>query len=337
MGKGVIGTIGFAIGAMLAGFGVAGIDEDDDQIKLRVGDVYIDISNIFGTQGILLGMVMANAFADDETNGWDKFTSVLATTLNQVFMDSTFMDLYSIFEYSDSFGEGVLNSANNILMTFYPNMFKYFNRMTYQHKVKYSKGFLGIMQRDLVQMLPGIAYAFPKRTDPFTGEVQYKYLSGFWGYAIELSNGLLPIRFKPKKVSELEKEAIAQGLTKAELKGSYKDIGKFNADQVAQLNEFYGNLNNTALNDLYSGKTKYRVLDKKTNKYVELTYKQMTSEQKKSVINRIMTDNAHSAKIYVYTKSGGKYYTTNEEELARLKKLGISNVYKSTKNETYFS
>ena len=337
MGKGVIGTIGFAIGAMLAGFGVAGIDEDDDQIKLRVGDVYIDISNIFGTQGILLGMVMANAFADDETNGWDKFTSVLATTLNQVFMDSTFMDLYSIFEYSDSFGEGVLNSANNILMTFYPNMFKYFNRMTYQHKVKYSKGFLGIMQRDLVQMLPGIAYAFPKRTDPFTGEVQYKYLSGFWGYAIELSNGLLPIRFKPKKVSELEKEAIAQGLTKAELKGSYKDIGKFDADQVAQLNEFYGNLNNTALNDLYSGKTKYRVLDKKTNKYVELTYKQMTSEQKKSVINRIMTDNAHSAKIYVYTKSGGKYYTTNEEELARLKKLGISNVYKSTKNETYFN
>ena len=50
-----------------------------------------------------------------------------------------------------------------------------------------------------------------------------------------------------------------------------------------------------------------------------------------------MTDNAHSAKIYVYTKSGGKYYTTNEEELARLKKLGISNVYKSTKNETYFN
>ena len=79
------------------------------------------------------------------------------------------------------------------------------------------------------------------------------------------------------------------------------------------------------------------MLDKKTNKYVELTYKQMTSEQKKSVINRIMTDNAHSAKIYVYTKSGGKYYTTNEEELARLKKLGISNVYKSTKNETYFN
>lgn len=336
IGKGIIGTIGFAIGAMLAGFGVADIDDDDGQIKLRVGDVYIDISNIFGTQGILLGMVMANAFADDNTNGWDKFTSVIAQTLDQLFMDSTFMDLYSIFQYSDTFGEGVMNSANNILLTFYPNLFKYFNRMTYQHKVKYSSGFMGTLQRDLVQMLPGIAYAFPKRTDPYTGDVQYKYLPGFWGYAIELSNGLLPVRFKPAQVSDLEKEAIMQGVAKTELRGSYKDIGKFNAEQTAQLNEFYGKLNNKDLNELYAGKTKYKVLDKKTGKYVELTYKQMSGEQKKSVINRIMNDNAQSAKIYVYTNSGGKYYTTNSEELAKLKSLGIRNVYMSNKKESYF-
>lgn len=336
IGKGIIGTIGFAIGAMLVGFGVAGIDDDDGQIKLRVGNVYIDISNIFGTQGILLGMVMANAFADDNTNGWDKFTSVIAQTLDQLFMDSTFMDLYSIFQYSDTFGEGVMNSANNILLTFYPNLFKYFNRMTYQHKVKYSSGFMGTLQRDLVQMLPGIAYAFPKRTDPYTGDVQYKYLPGFWGYAIELSNGLLPVRFKPAQVSDLEKEAIMQGVSKTELRGSYKDIGKFNAEQTAQLNEFYGKLNNKDLSELYASKIKYKVLDKKTGKYVELTYKQMSGEQKKSVINRIMNDNAQSAKIYVYTSSGGKYYTTNSEELAKLKSLGIRNVYMSNKKESYF-
>lgn len=208
--------------------------------------------------------------------------------------------------------------------------------MTYQHKVKYSSGFVGTLQRDLVQMLPGVAYAFPKRTDPYTGDVQYKYLPGFWGYAIELSNGLLPVKFKPAQVSDLEKEAITQGVSKTELKGSYKDIGKFNAEQTAQLNEFYGKLNNKDLNELYAGKTKYKVLDKKTGKYVELTYKQMSSEQKKSVINRIMNDNAQSAKIYVYTSSGGKYYTTNGEELAKLKSLGIRNVYMSNKKESYF-
>lgn len=337
IGKGVIGTIGFAIGAMLAGFGVAGIDEDDGKIKLHVGDLYVDISNIFGTQGILLGMVMATAFADDKTNGWDKFMSVLSTSLDQIFMESTMMDLYSIFQYSDTFGEGVLNSANNILLTFYPNIFKYFNRMTYQHKVKYSAGFVGTMQRDLVQMLPGIAYAFPKRTDPYTGDVQYKYLPGFWGWAIEFSNGLLPMRFKPAQVSDLEKEAIMQGVNKVELRGSYKDIDKFNAEQTAQLNEFYGKLNNRDLGELFSDKKTYKVLDRKTNKYVELRYSKMTAEQKKSVINRIMNDNAQSAKIYVYTNSGGKYFTTSDTELANLKKLGIRNVYKSTKKETYFN
>lgn len=337
IGKGVIGTIGFAIGAMLAGFGVAGIDEDDGKIKLHVGDLYVDISNIFGTQGILLGMVMATAFADDKTNGWDKFMSVLSTSLDQIFMESTMMDLYSIFQYSDTFGEGLLNSANNILLTFYPNIFKYFNRMTYQHKVKYSAGFVGTMQRDLVQMLPGIAYAFPKRTDPYTGDVQYKYLPGFWGWAIEFSNGLLPMRFKPAQVSDLEKEAIMQGVNKVELRGSYKDIDKFNAEQTAQLNEFYGKLNNKDLKELFSDKKTYKVLDRKTNKYVELKYSKMTAEQKKSVINRIMNDNAQSAKIYVYTNSGGKYFTTSDTELANLKKLGIRNVYKSTKKETYFN
>lgn len=337
IGKGVIGTIGFAIGAMLSGFGVAGIDEDDGKIKLHVGDLYVDISNIFGTQGILLGMVMATAFADDKTNGWDKFMSVLSTSLDQIFMESTMMDLYSIFQYSDTFGEGVLNSANNILLTFYPNIFKYFNRMTYQHKVKYSAGFVGTMQRDLVQMLPGIAYAFPKRTDPYTGDVQYKYLPGFWGWAIEFSNGLLPMRFKPAQVSDLEKEAIMQGVNKVELRGSYKDIDKFNAEQTAQLNEFYGKLNNRDLGELFSDKKTYKVLDRKTNKYVELKYSKMTAEQKKSVINRIMNDNAQSAKIYVYTNSGGKYFTTNDTELANLKKLGIRNIYKSTKKESYFN
>lgn len=337
IGKGVIGTIGFAIGAMLAGFGVAGIDEDDGKIKLHVGDLYVDISNIFGTQGILLGMVMATAFADDKTNGWDKFMSVLSTSLDQIFMESTMMDLYSIFQYSDTFGEGVLNSANNILLTFYPNIFKYFNRMTYQHKVKYSAGFVGTMQRDLVQMLPGIAYAFPKRTDPYTGDVQYKYLPGFWGWAIEFSNGLLPMRFKPAQVSDLEKEAIMQGVNKVELRGSYKDIDKFNAEQTAQLNEFYGKLNNRDLGELFSDKKTYKVLDRKINKYVELKYSKMTAEQKKSVINRIMNDNAQSAKIYVYTNSGGKYFTTSDTELANLKKLGIRNIYKSTKKESYFN
>lgn len=337
IGKGIIGTIGFIIGAFLAGFGVASIDEDDKKIKLRIGNVYIDISNLFGTQGILIGMVMVNAFQNDKTSGFDKFMSMISAMLDQTFVDSTFNDMYSLFEYTDTFGEAVLNSTNNILLTFYPNIFKYFNRMLYQHKVKYSSGFVGTMQRDLVTMLPGIAYAFPKRVDPYTGDVQYKYLPGFWGWAIEFTNGVLPIRFKTREVSDIEKEAISNGVSKGELKGKYEDIGSFTTEQVSALNEYYGKLNKKSLNELYGNSVTYRVLDEKTGKYVDLKYSQMTTEQKKNVINRITADNANLAKVYIYTKSGGKYYTKSDTEYDKLKALGITNIYKSTKNVSYFN
>lgn len=337
IGKGIIGTIGFIAGAILAGFGVAAIDEDDKKIKLRIGDVHIDISNLFGTQGILIGMVMVNAFRDDKTSGFDKFLSMVSAMLDQTFVDSTFNDMYSLFEYADTFGDAVLNSANNILLTFYPNIFKYFNRMLYQHKIKYSSGFVGTMQRDLVTMLPGIAYAFPKRVDPYTGDIQYKYLPGFWGWAIEFTNGILPIRFKTREVSDIEKEAIYNGVSKGELKGKYEDIGSFTPEQVYTLNEYYGKLNKKSLDELYGNKVTYKVLDEKTGKYVELKYSQMTAEQKKNVINRITADNANLAKVYTYTKSGGKYYTKSETEYNKLKALGITNIYKSTKNISYFN
>ena len=55
IGKGVIGSVGLGIGILLAAFGVAHIDEEDEKYKLYVGDVGVDISSIFGTQGILLG------------------------------------------------------------------------------------------------------------------------------------------------------------------------------------------------------------------------------------------------------------------------------------------
>ena len=62
----------------------------------------------------------------------------------------------------------------------------------------------------------------------------------------------------------------------------------------------------------------------------------MTTEQKKSVIQRIMSDNASYAKIYVYTSNGGKYYTT-EDEYKTFKKLGIKNVYIATNKKKGFN
>ena len=95
------------------------------------------------------------------------------------------------------------------------------------------------------------------------------------------------------------------------------------------LNETYGQLNNQDLKKLYNDQIIVSVKDKDGNR-VELRYSQMSSEQKKSAIESVMTDNAKLAKIYVYTQSGGKYYAT-DSEYQKLRAAGIlKNVFRET-------
>ena len=70
-------------------------------------------------------------------------------------------------------------------------------------------------------------------------------------------------------------------------------------------------------------------------KYEELYFSRMTDEQKRSVIDRIMADNAKIAKIYIYTSNGGKYYASSSE-YDELKKYGIKNLYKETTDKKGF-
>lgn len=346
IGKGSIGTVGFIIGALLCGFGMAGIDEQDNKIKLRIGDVYIDISNLFGTQGILLGMVFANFFADDGIvaksknsgkNGFSVFLDCAGAFFDQVFVDSTFSDLYSIFEYANSFSDVLVNMTDNTLSSFIPNFLKVINGATYNHKVKYSSGFLGMLERKVVQTIPGIAYAYPKQYDPYTGDVKWQYGSGWWGVFQKVANSALPVKVYPYSVSDIQKDAILVGVNKGQLTGKYSDIGNFTAAQIAELNEYYGQLNSVDLAELKSNKKKYKVKDEKTGKFVELAYSKMTDKQKNSVITRIMEDNAKIAKIYVYTSTGKKYYAETEAMFQTLKSLNINNVYRATNNKKGFN
>lgn len=88
-------------------------------------------------------------------------------------------------------------------------------------------------------------------------------------------------------------------------------------------------LNNSDLNKLYNDQILVSV-DMPNGSRKELRYSQMSTEQRKSAIEKIMTDNAKIAKIYVYTKGGGKYYATNKE-WEELRKMGITlNVFKQT-------
>ena len=326
IGKGIIGTVGLITGIILGAFGVVGVDEDDDKLKLKVGDLYIDISDLFGTSSILIGAAITNPWKNSDASWSDKFWDCITQTLDQLFMESTFSDLFNEFEYSDTFADWLIEQPMGWANTFVPNILKTFNGLLYNHKIKYSSGIMYGLENFVIQAIPGVAYAFPKKVDPYTGELKQKYNVPF---IFDFVNRLGPVDFKPYSVSDVQEEAIAHGVQKTELTGKYKDIGELSNKDKQLLNTVYGQLNNQDLKKLYNNQIVVRVKDA-NGKYVELRYSQMTSEQKKSAIESVMTDNAKLAKIFVYTKNGGKYYATSTE-YSELRAAGIvKNVFRET-------
>lgn len=329
IGKGVIGTIGCAIGIALAAFGVAGIDEEDGKYKLRVGDVYVDISDIFSTQGIFVGIAAFSSIKSGDI--W----SAMGNTLDVMFLDSTFTDLFNSFRYSETFGDWLRDQPFSILSMFIPNMLKVLTSTTYGHKVQYSKGILGKLERIAAQSIPGMAYALPKQYDPYTGEYQIQYKVWF---LTKLVDKLSPLDIYAYNISEQEKIAMSLGVKKGPLTGRYKINGEkinLNSKELSEANKFYGELNSKDLKEFISGTKKYKVFDDKKGKYVELTYSKMTDKQKAAVIDRIMSNNSSKAQIYILTKHGYYKYYASQEEYKELKKLGI-NVQKASGNKKGF-
>lgn len=329
IGKGVIGTIGCAIGIALAAFGVAGIDEEDGKYKLRVGDVYVDISDIFSTQGIFVGIAAFSSIKSGDI--W----SAMGNVLDVMFLDSTFTDMFNSFRYSETFGDWLRDQPFSILSMFIPNMLKVLTSTTYGHKVQYSKGILGKLERIAAQSVPGMAYALPKQYDPYTGEYQIQYKVWF---LTKLVDKLSPLDIYAYNISEQEKIAMSLGIKKGPLTGRYKINGEkinLNSKELSEANKFYGELNSKDLKEFTSGTKKYKVFDDKKGKYVELTYSKMTDKQKAAVIDRIMSNNSSKAQIYILTKHGYYKYYASQEEYKELKKLGI-NVQKANGNKKGF-
>ena len=340
IGKGLVGTGIFLLGMLLAVTGVIRVieDETDKKLKLAIGKnnfVTIDLSEIQPTYSLLLGAIMGGGFEDADT-----FWKMFKSSLDYMAEDSILGDIMDVFD-GDSLSNVLEYRAQSMISMFIPNMLKTFTSSLYNHKVKYSKGLMGQLERVGVQAIPSLAYAMPKQYDPYTGEQQYKYYPSFWGWISAALSKLGPIKITARKVSEMEKIGLSVGLHKKALSGKYEDIGQLSAKDVAILNEKYGTLNKADLKEFVSNRKRYRVkaVDKNGNDlnyYKILTYSQMTSEQRKSVINRIMANNAKIAKIYVWTSNGHKYYA-NESDYSELAKLGIyKNVLLENKRQTGF-
>lgn len=328
VGKGIIGTLGFAFGMFLAGMGWMAIDEEDDKMKLTLGDVKVDITDIFGTSGLLVGAAIMSG-AKDKIGIWK--TLIRAT---DIFLeDSLFNDMFTTFTRGDTIGETLLNMPFDKLSAFVPNIVKSITKLTYTYKPQYSTGFMGKLERWGVQNIPGIVHTLPKRYDPYTGEYQMAYAGGPVLAWLQKFSSIVGVKIYKYDITDTELQARSLGVTKGELSCNYKDIAPFDSKHKAMANQLYGEWNKRDLDKFYSNKTKYRV-QMSDGTYKELRYREMSDKQRKTVTERIMSDNSSLAKIYVYTQViGGKYYAS-ESEYEELRKAGIkTNVYRENKKK----
>lgn len=329
IGKGVIGTALMALGAALAAFGWVRIDDEDDLPKIVVGDFAIDISDIHGASGLVAGMYFVSSLTKSDNFNSDTFWKCTIATFDQMFGEFAFVELVNTFRYNNwSLGETLVDELSNGISSYIPNMFKTLISTFNNYELKYDRGLMGYFERMLATVYP---WAAPREVDPYTGEVQTKYKNYFASVLLQGISKFSPVKISNISVSDIEKEAIYLGVNKGMLTGRYDDIGHLKMDKVQALNEFYGKLNDNDLTELLNDSIKYKV-QLEDGKYETLYYSRMSNKQKKSVIERIMSNNAKYAKIYIYTSNGGKYYASNSE-YSELLRLGLTeNVFKSTKD-----
>lgn len=317
IGKGVIGTVLFALGMALAAFGKIRIDRDDDKLKLYVGDHFVDISNVYGTSSLLLGAM----FTQPDKGS---FYTVLKDAFDMSFQDTVFTQLMDSFRYGYTPSKYLENAIPNLVLGFWPNLFKSITRAINYKQISYSNGLKGALEYFIYQTIPGSYNWLNVSIDPFTGEEEVRYSNKWY---IRVFNLVSPASLKEYKPSDVELEYIYLNKNLNELAGDYKDIGKLDKNE---LNKKYGELNAKYLNDLINDKIKYTYTDEYGKKQTKV-YSKLTYEQKKSALSSITAKNANYAKIYVWTNSGHKYYCSSDKR-SELLKLGIyKNVYVGNK------
>ena len=321
-GKGVIGTILSIGGIFLGVLGIIRIDDDDDKLYVYAGDnVKVDISSIFGSSSILVGAAIGQGFVK-KGQTFDSVNGLLADYLLSGFF---FFDTLETYQYGDDNWARSTAIFESYMKSFIPQMWQFIVRASNDKKIKYSPGILGGIERWVNSFAP-LQPLGSRKTNIYTGKEETKYS---WPVLGEfLKSGIFGPKIIYHEVTEQELFVEEYGLSKLELSGEITIDGKKYGINKAAVNKYYGELNKDTLLDLQK-QTHY--VQNENGTYSTLHWNKLTDKQRKTVIDRTMRKNADYAKIYVWTKSGGKYYASDSTFVA-LRQMGITkNVYRGDK------
>lgn len=333
LGAGIIGTIGAIVGILLGALGFITLEEDDYGIpKLRIGNLSVDVSSIFGTSSLLAGAALVTDFKKSGVT-WKSILNGLDNSLN-VTLDGFFlMDIMQLDMYSGGGSFATFKDfISSTLLSFIPNGLAWLAGATYTGTLNtYYRSSDNPFVNDLFTLFKKAAAKIPflgtlvneKKVDPYTGKN-----NSIWS----IFNRILPY-FDINMVSLQENAAKSLGLNKQELTGKYtiNDTDfTLSPKDVATINKMYGEWNAKALTEFLKGNTRMKVKNS-NGTYEYLYYKDMTDSQAKNAISNIMSGNAENAKIAAWLLNGNSYYAS-ASKYAELKELGISgNLYRGDK------
>lgn len=335
---GLIGTIAWIIGTILVAVGAISLKDDDLYgSTIMIGDFGLDISDLYMSNGFMLGVTLADSIKKNANSGdiFNAIGSVAGDVLTETLNQFVLADLYSTMRYTTGVGDMIIDTAIGIPLTMIPNMWKTVVNITKTRDMKFSSKLEGRVQRQLSNIIPMYGAMRFSEIDPYTGNPQIKYLDSDIGtVALNALNKLVGVaKIYPYTISENEKIAVKYGVNKTSMTGRFTINGEninLSTSGIQLVNQIYGQLNNEELGYLFGNKRRYTVENEK-GKRVQLTFSQMSDEQKKAVIKRIMLNNGSIAKAYILTQAKGYKYYASDSEYSKLIALGAKkNVYRST-------
>ena len=325
IGKGIIGTILLGLGLLLGFSGVLRIDEDDDKFYMSAGDIKVDISNLFGTSSLLIGAALTRIGADDNKDGEVdyKFEEILGFVADYLMEGFMLKDILDRHRWDSGMYDALLTETESVLRSFVPQFVQLVIRATNNKDIKYSSGFIGMIERWLNTFV--ITQPFGQRKiNPYTGEVESKYAIPFIGEL--LKGGLVGPRIYWEYIPDYEEYARSLGVNKGQLT---TDEIKGNKINNLKLNEKYGEFNGRLLPELEKARHLVKMPD---GTFKTLSWDKMSDEQRANVIDRTMQNNAEAAKVWYWTQILGKKYYASPTIYKLLKQLGITkNVYRGDK------
>lgn len=328
IGKGVVGLVLFFVGMLLTAFHVVDVEEEDDRMQLRVGDVRIDISELIGSSSFLAGTAITHAVIEELPEDKNTFGARVENMLKYVYIETfngfLVNQILERHRWSGNAYDDFLNETDSFCRSFVPQLFQVIASVATNKKRTFSRNLEGQFERWLYSFAP-IKGLGEYVINPYTGEQQTKYAKPGLISNLLAKGAIGGVKIYWSDVSEGERLCGEYGVSRSELTGEITVNDKKHFLDKEVLNVKYGELNKAALAKIKSQK---HSVEMPNDTYKTLPWDQLSDKQKHNVLNRTMTKNAEYAKIYAWTQSGHKVYVS-ESIWKALRELGITqNVYK---------